>query len=115
MDFEMKKSAITPPFAKIQFANYVLTGVMRNSNGQPDVFYQGQLSAAILQSVLSIVLTPNSLSSVKNCDSAYSPNRNFQLYWDQYSNVFVFNATNTAAAPVLVGKVSSNCSAANRT
>jgi hypothetical protein len=62
-----------------------------------------------------MVLTPNTLTGVQNCDSVHSPNHNFQLYWDKYSDVFVFNVTNANASPVLLGKVSSNCTVANRT
>jgi hypothetical protein len=48
MGFNLKKATSTAPFAKIEFTNYVLKGTIRNANGQPDILYQGQLSAALL-------------------------------------------------------------------
>ncbi len=111
----MNKSTPSNPFSKIQINDYMLAGVMRNNNGQSDIFYQGQLSAAILQTVTALLLKPNNLSTVKNCESIHSPNKRFRLFWDQYSNVFVFNVTNPEIEPVFLGQINSNCTAVNRT
>lgn len=39
MDFSLKRTTSTAPFAKIEFSNYILKGTMLSTNAQVDILY----------------------------------------------------------------------------
>ena len=55
------------------------------------------------------------LPNINNCQCSQSPNSSYLVYWDEYSNVHVYNYSNTASPPKLVGSLPSNLSTANLT
>jgi hypothetical protein len=115
MNFVMKTYSSTP-FYKILFNNFILTGITHTISALSDQFYQSSVSILpALSSLLSFRITAYSIPNVKNCQCSESPDNNFLVYWDQYSNVYVFNYTDKSTSPVYIGKIASSISKINLT
>lgn len=114
MSFTLRLPLPTASFFKVLFSSNVLSGVVKNV-GTNNIYFQVTFSSNSFLFPTSIVLTPTALTDVKDCKFKQSPNRHYHVYWDQFSNVFVYNATNTSASPVYLGRVEGNSSQANLT
>ncbi len=111
MSFTLK-FPLPASFFKVLFSNNVLSGAVKNV-GTNNLYFQVTFSKYFIPT--SIELSPTALTDVKDCKLMQSPNRHYHVYWDQFSNVFVYNATNTSAGPVYLGKVVGNSPRANLT
>lgn len=110
-DFSLKWTSTTSPFYKISFNNLLLSGTIHTALA--DVFYKYTVNP--LLGVLIVLPAPTILVGVKNCNSVQSPDRKYIVYWDQYTNVFVYDFSNSGLFPVYIGQITSNSKKANLT
>ena len=61
------------------------------------------------------MMANKSLSNVNNCKCSSSPNNSYLVYWDKYSNTYIFNNANQASPPTYKGKLLSGLSVPNLT
>ncbi len=64
---------------------------------------------------LSLVGQPHRLLNLKNCKCSPSPNNTYLVYWDEYSNVYIYDCSNSAAPPSLKAKIMSKLTTPNLT
>jgi hypothetical protein len=116
MNFTMKSMTAIASFYKISFTNLVMTGFIHAIIGNDQLFQVKYSSAATFAASVAITFSilNLTLTNVKNCKCKYSPNNTFIVFWDQYSNVFIYNYTNVSA-PTYAGAVVGNAPVSNLT
>jgi hypothetical protein len=116
MNFTKKSMTALASFYKISFANLAVSGITHTAAGNDQFFQTRYSSAASFASSAAITFSISnvSLANVKNCKCNYSPSNAFIVFWDEFSNVFIYDYTNVSA-PTYAGAVTSSASIANLT
>lgn len=116
MDFSLRANSPIVSLNQVSFNNYTLTGFSYSLLGNNQIYKLNlNPSLFLINNIIPLNFLNPSVLNIKKSQVASSPNGSYLIYWDDYTNIYIYNSTNNTASPVYLGSLLSNLSIANLT